>query len=370
MSSLVVTGWGVLSAAGEDPGALVAAVEAARPIGGDPAAVHDDPLPASPAAVVADFDVRKALGRKGTSFFDRATGLALVACGQALRDSGLAVDDGNRARVGVVLGTTIGSLKSTVEYSRETLVQERPYLVNPVLFPNTVMNCAAGQAAIWYGLRGVNATVAGGQLAFLHALRYAANALHRGYVDALLVGAVEEYTPHTAWAAELTSGQPAGEAAAVFVLERAPAGGVGMATGHDRRRHGEILAVATGFSPGGAPEAVAATLSRCIRRALNRAGVAAEDVRAVATGDAPGETVEADAATTALGHRPAMLAVKAAFGECQAVTGGLALATLLSRHRGDPQRSGELALITARSRDGAVGAAVVRGWCDGGVDHG
>ncbi|NUT37513.1 MAG: beta-ketoacyl synthase, partial [Hamadaea sp.] len=203
MTGLLITGAGVLSAAEPHP--------------------VDPGLPRPEAPVIDGFDVRAHLGRKGTSFYDRSTALAVVACQQALQDGAVEVADDNRARVGVVLGTTVGSFQSTSDYSRDTLVQEKPYLVNPVLFPNTVMNCAAGQAAIRFGLRGVNATIAGGRLAFHHALRHAAMSLRRQAADIVLVGAVEEHSPHRAWAAEISSGgaSVAGEAAGVFVVERA-----------------------------------------------------------------------------------------------------------------------------------------------------
>src|SRR5690242_15741923 len=123
---LAITGCGVLSAAGVGLGPLLSLVTAAEPPEreGGP----DEDLP------VAGFDVRAFLGRKGTAFLDRGTALALVACGQALEDSGLEVGEDNRERVGVVLGTSVGSLRSMSDYTRETLVEERPYLVNPALF--------------------------------------------------------------------------------------------------------------------------------------------------------------------------------------------------------------------------------------------
>ena len=159
MTRLVVTGAGVVSAAGLGVAAMTR--QLAGPADPPPpvTALYPDQLPYPAAPAFTGFDVRALLGRKGTSFLDRATALALVACGQAIEDGGLALDEAGRARTGVALGTTVGSLRSSSEYSRETLVADRPYLVNPVLFPNTVMNCAAGQAAIRYGLRGVNSTV-------------------------------------------------------------------------------------------------------------------------------------------------------------------------------------------------------------------
>ena len=224
--ALTITGYAALSRVGDGPAPLPAAAGVPVPRGdAATAALYPQQLPAGHATAFAGFDVRGYLGRKGTSFYDRATALAVVACGQALRDAAVLVDEDTRGRVGVVLGTTLGSFKSTSDYSRETLVQERPYLVNPVLFPNTVMNCAAGQAAIRLGLRGINATITGGPLAFLNAVRYAVNAIGQGYVDTMLVGAVEEFTPHRAWAAHLlgggTAAAPAGEGAAAFVVRAA-----------------------------------------------------------------------------------------------------------------------------------------------------
>jgi 3-oxoacyl-[acyl-carrier-protein] synthase II len=363
MTGLAVTGIGIVSAAGT--GARMLAGVAARAAGG----LADEPLPPAQVRAYADFDVREHLGRKGTAFFDRVTGLALVACGRALEDSGLTVDDDNRAGFGVVLGTTVGSLKSTCDYSRETLVQDRPYLVNPVLFPNTVMNCASGQAAIWYGLKGVNATIAGGQLAFLSALRYAANACRAGLADVVLVGAVEEYTTHSAWLSHLTgagAGVGAGEGAAVFVVEDAAS-----ARAAGRAVRADVLSVAVGYAPGGvAGGSVPGALADCVRRALGSAGVTAGDVALVAT--SAGGQDERDRAeregvglVVAGGER---LDAKAVFGDCQSATAALTLAAVLARHDEDPSRAGEVSVLTSCTPDGGVGAAVVRGWGGGNAD--
>jgi len=167
---MLVTGFGVLCSAGVGPGALAGALTRGRDARPDPGPdvtrLYPERLPTRNAHALVDFDVRQVLGRKGTSFLDRRSGLALVACAEAIGDSGLVINDGNRTRIGIMLGTTWGSLKAMSDYTKETLVEQRPYLVNPGLFPNTVMNCAAGQAAIWYRVRGVNATIAGGRWPF------------------------------------------------------------------------------------------------------------------------------------------------------------------------------------------------------------
>ena len=143
---------------------------------------------------IHDFDPVERLGRKGIKILDRVTCLALAACGEALTQAGLPAPESSTDRFGVVSATTNASLKSVTGYSRATLVEARPYLVNAMLFPNTVMNCAAGQAAIRFGLRGPNATIAGADLAGIQALHYARNLARRDYLDHVMVFGAEEMT--------------------------------------------------------------------------------------------------------------------------------------------------------------------------------
>lgn len=119
---------------------------------------------------------------------DRVTGLAVTAVGSLL-------DDGERNRaVGTgegaafALGTTTGSAQSMMDFTRDSLTSEQPFFVDPARFPNTVMNCAAGQSAIWYQLKGPNATIAGGRTAALHALNYSRRLLGSGRARTVLCG--------------------------------------------------------------------------------------------------------------------------------------------------------------------------------------
>jgi 3-oxoacyl-[acyl-carrier-protein] synthase II len=369
--SIAVTGWSTINSAGIGrdalTGRLAGVTLSGAPVdpGGDVAGLYEEPLPSPNGHALTGFDRRALLGRKGTGSYDRATALAVVCCQEALREAATTVDDTTRARIGVALGTSLGSFKSTSDFSRETLIQERPYLVNPLLFPNTVMNCAAGQVAIRFGLRAANATIAGGTLAFLNAVRYAGNAIERGYADVMLTGAVEEYSPHRAWASHLTGATAtvsAGEAAAVFVLAgpQAPAWA-------GPRRCARILAVATGYGPG---DQTGDALVGCVERALARAGARADQVRAVLSGEADDtDNSEYGPVVRALGHEPERIMTKRLFGECDAASTAVSLAALLAA--GPIPGAGEgLSLLTARGADGAGGAAIVEGPADAGSDRG
>ncbi|WP_018218325.1 beta-ketoacyl synthase N-terminal-like domain-containing protein [Salinispora vitiensis] len=369
---LSITGWGVLSST------AVGADDFAGTLGTGAEAVavpdmFDRRLPDERAHVLVDFHPRDYLGRKGTSFIDRSTALAMVGCDLALSDTDLVVDDENRHRVGVVLGTTAGSIASTSDYSRETLTQDKPYLVNPVLFPNAVMNGAAGQCAIRFKLQGINATVAGGTLAGITALRYAGNALRKGYASALLTGAVEEFSPQTAWglrALRRPGGHsaPVGEGAVVLVAEDPQ---TVRATG--RQCDADVLAVELGFDPTNTtPTGVAAALARCVDRALRRAGLSRDEVWAVSTGQTGAEPdggPERLAADMLFDPSVRRLRVADLVGDSQAASAAFQVAEVLAHHRTEPVLHGRVSVITAHTADGAVGAALVRGWHRGGRDH-
>lgn len=361
---LAVTGWGVLSPLGVGAEEFTAAWCGRRSGLRDVRGLFEGQLPVDEACVLTDFSVRDHLGRKGTSFFDRTTSLTVVTCGLALEDTSLVIEEADRGEIGIVLGSTTGGVQSLCEFITETIVNDPPYLVNPVLFPYAVMNGAASSAAIWHQLKGVNATVSDGQASFLAVLKYARNQIRNGYVEAVVAGAVEEFSPHRAWAAEhLRGGRgarvPLGEGAAAFVLE--PADAV-RASG--RKPDAEILAVETGLYGQGIDPADG--LAGCIDRALRSSGTEPTEVRMVAPSIAGSEhrdAIERRGIATALdGASFASLPVKDLLGETYSASGALQLAAVLAEHRGDAGLDGAVSVITSVTSEGLVGAAVVRGW--------
>lgn len=235
-------------------------------------------------------------------------------------------------------------------------------MVNPLLFPNAVMNTAAGQSAIRYGLKGVNVTVAGGQLSCILALRYAMMLLRRGHADTLLVGCVEEFSPHTAWGFHLAGklkGEEVllGEGCVTFIVESAAVARVA-----GRAVHAEILGCAVGAyrelneAPG--------KLAACIQQALRRAGATIDQVWYVAGSMANNsvyDRAEEEGIHLALGKMPQhVFTVKPLLGECYSAAGAFQLATLLTlqQQEGDPQK--QIALVTSLDHTGSLGCLVIR----------
>lgn len=356
--ALAVTGCGVISPAGVGLDPLAQALRGEREVCTDPAQLRSDEVLPEPVRVVPDLRIADYVGRKGTRHLDRTTALGLIACRLAMGET-----DADWTRTGVVVGTSCGSVRSIGEFARDTLIQERPYLVDAAKFPNTVMNCCAGQIAIWNGMRGMNATVAGGNMSTLHVVRYARNAIKLGHAEQLLIGGVEELCPQSAWAWRATHAvlpqTPIGEGCALFTMEDAEA-----ATAAGKRPWAELLACEVAFAgPLDQRPRIGELLARCIRRALERSGVTPAEVGLVAPG-AVGLVglgrAEELAVARALGREVAQIRVKDIVGECFSANGALQLAALLAHWRVEPDTESRTALILSAGYDGGVGCLVVR----------
>ena len=143
------------------------------------------------AGEIKDFNAASYLGEKGLRLLDRSTKLVNVAAKLALDDARFQVTEENTDEVGVVLGTTLGSVWSISEFDKQAL-KEGPRYVNPALFPNTVINSPASQVSIRFKIKGFNTTIATGFTSSLDALKYACDFIDLDRAKAILVGGVEE----------------------------------------------------------------------------------------------------------------------------------------------------------------------------------
>ncbi|MBB4674294.1 beta-ketoacyl synthase N-terminal-like domain-containing protein [Crossiella cryophila] len=202
MSGLALTAHAAASAYGLATPALLAGLRTGRAPGG---------------FAVPEVDIQALLGLKGTASMDRAAALAVLTVGELLAaHPGLADPD-----TALVLGTTSGSAGTQANVVRGSLTRRRPYFIEPSLVPFALMNGPASICAIRHGLRGPNATVAGGRAAVLSALRYASRLIGGGQCARALVGGTEELTPEREWLEGQYPVQagPLGEGAGVLLLE-------------------------------------------------------------------------------------------------------------------------------------------------------
>jgi 3-oxoacyl-[acyl-carrier-protein] synthase II len=343
----VISAWSAVSAYGLGAAALTGGLRESRAVS---STVDQDrwPVPGRTACVVPGFDARELLGAKGTRSMDRVSALAVLTTGQLARDAGDLGED-----AGLVLGVNNGSAQSMLELTRDSLVKARPEFVKPAQFPNTLMNSAAAQCAIWHRLRGPNATVAAGRTSGLAAMNYARRMQRAGRAEAVLCGAAEEFSVTRAWlehhaAPNRPEGALLGEGCAMVLLE--PAGRPGR---HGRTELAELLGLAFGVFR--EPADAAAALAGCVRRVLAAAGESQDRVWAHAAAHDP-ELSEVDVAFDA----PLRLPVTELVGDTHAASAALGVAAVLAVAATEPRAGGRTALVTAVDRDGTVGCALLR----------
>jgi len=141
-------------------------------------------------AEVTNFNPRDFISVKNMRRMDKISLMAAASARLALEDAGLQITEGNRDRVGIILGTAFGATDITAQFLT-TLFNEGPSSVNPILVPNTVMNAAAGHTSIELGFRGVNTTVTHFAVSAENAIAYAAAEIKRGTADFIFAGGAD-----------------------------------------------------------------------------------------------------------------------------------------------------------------------------------
>lgn len=142
------------------------------------------------AAEVKGFDADEALGKRLSRRMDRFTQFSLESTRQALEEAGLSVDDSNRDRIGVIIGTGIGGV-GTLTGEQENFSERGPRWVSPHMVPMMLPDTAPGYTAIVYGMRGPNMAVATACASSANAIGEAAEMIRRGAADAIIAGGAE-----------------------------------------------------------------------------------------------------------------------------------------------------------------------------------
>lgn len=183
---IVVTGLGMVSAAGTDAESTWKAVVAGRP-----AARTSGVLGGLAVDFACEADSLEPGSRLGADLVrrsDRFAQLALIAGAEALQMAGLdpAVWDG--ARAGVVLGTAFGGVATLEE---QVLRQARGSAVSAVTVPSALANMAAGLFSLQWHARGPSLAVSTACASGTTAVGLAADLLRADVCDVVLAGGGE-----------------------------------------------------------------------------------------------------------------------------------------------------------------------------------
>lgn len=139
---------------------------------------------------IKDFDLEEALGRKFTKRMDKFVQLAMVSTKEAIEDSKLDFDVENRDRCGVYFASGIGGLATIA--SEEDKAQKRGYdRISPFFIPGSIINIAAGQIAIDYGLHGMATSSVTACASATNGIGDAFRAIRDGYLDIIVAGGSE-----------------------------------------------------------------------------------------------------------------------------------------------------------------------------------
>jgi len=143
------------------------------------------------ACEIKDLDLEEKLDRKEVRRMDRFAQLGMVAADEAMADSGLDLEKINLDRAGVIWGSGIGGLGTLeVDIEEFTLGSGTPRY-SPLMIPKMILDIAAGQISIKYGLRGINYATVSACASSTHAIINSIDYIRLGKADVLVTGGSE-----------------------------------------------------------------------------------------------------------------------------------------------------------------------------------
>lgn len=274
------------------------------------------------AAEVKGFDGRELFGVREARRMDPGTQFALAAAQQAVQDAALEINDGNRDRIGAVIGTAIGGIQ-TLSDQFYNYTERGPSRVSPFLVPMMLPDTPGGKLAIKMGFRGINFAVVTACATGTNSIGEASEVIRRGQTDVMLAGGCEAAIVPLAMAGlskmgamSKYSGDPSrasrpfnldrtgfvmGEGAAVLVLESLE---------YAQSRGARILAELTSYGSTNdafhisAPAENGAGAALCMRMALDNAKIDPRDI----------DYINAHGTGTPLNDRSETAAIKTVFG--------------------------------------------------------
>ena len=147
-------------------------------------------FPVTFAAEVKHFDPLQFVEKKEARKMGRFIHYAFAATQEAMAQSGLEINDGNRDRVGVFIGSGIGGFE-VIEREHNNLLQGGPRKMSPFFIPAAIVNMAAGQISIRYGARGPISATATACATSANSIGDSVRMILHGDADVMIAGGAE-----------------------------------------------------------------------------------------------------------------------------------------------------------------------------------
>lgn len=275
------------------------------------------------ACEVKNFDPLDYIEKKEARKMGAFIHYAIAASDEAVRGSGLKIDDDIAENVGTYIGSGIGDFWA-IEREHEKLLKDGPSRVSPFFIPSAIVNLASGQVSIRHNAKGPNSATATACSAGAHAIGDSFKIIQRGDADAMICGGAESaITPmsvagfaalralstrnddpvHASRPFELgRDGFVIGEGSGILILEELE---------FARRRGAQIYAEVVGYGMTGdafhitMPDDSGSGAVRVMQKALNDAKVQPEEVG----------YINAHGTSTPYNDRFETMAIKKTFGE-------------------------------------------------------
>ena len=292
---VVVTGMGAITPIGNDVESLWQGLKD-KTVGIGPITYFDTTdYKCKLAAEVKGFDPKQYMDAKAARRMEAFSQFAVAASKEALEQSGIDMEKEDPYRVGVCVGSGIGSLQA-MEKDVKKLNEKGPSRVNPLLVPLMISNMAAGNVAIQFGLKGKCFNVVTACATGTHSIGEAFRSIQYGEADVMVAGGAEAsitpigiagFTSLTALNTtedasrasipfdEDRNGFVMGEGAGVVVLESLE---------HAKARGANILAEVVGYGATcdafhiTSPAEDGSGAARAMENAIRDAGITAEDI--------------------------------------------------------------------------------------------
>ncbi|HEX5720968.1 MAG TPA: beta-ketoacyl-[acyl-carrier-protein] synthase family protein [Thermoanaerobaculia bacterium] len=372
---VVVTGLGVISAAGHNRHELWDSLHAGRTAIAQLEGFPLDQLRFRSGAQVRGYEPRDHFDRQATGILDRFAQFLIIAAREAVADAELELGDGLAERTAIVTGSSMGG-QMTMDECYLDLYGRGHTRSHPLSIPRAMANAGASQLALEFGITGPTFTLSTACASSNHALGQALALLRSGQVEAALAGGSEApfcWGSLKAWEAVRAvdpepcrpfardrHGMSLGEGGAVLVLETEE-----RARTRGARIYGELAGFGMSADAHHITHPSVDGPARALTSALRDAGWSPEEVghiNAHGTGTEVNDLSESQAIHAVFGEQAERIAVtstKSIHGHGLGAAGALeAVATLLTLIHGTiPPTANTLSVDPECRLDVVTGAA-------------